>query len=91
LAESGVSTEELSAAKQYLTGAFPLRLDSGGKVAGILVQMQFESLGIDYLDRRNGYMEAVTMADIVRVAKRLLNPERLRVVVVGDPEGLQDS
>ena len=91
LAETGISAEELSAAKQYLTGAFPLRLDSGNKVAGILVQMQFESLGIDYLDRRNGYMEAVTMADIVRVAKRLLNPERLRVVVVGDPEGLQDS
>ncbi len=91
LAETGVSAEELSAAKQYLTGAFPLRLDSGNKVAGILVHMQFESLGIDYLDRRNGYMEAVTMADIIRVAKRLLNPERLRVVVVGDPEGLTDS
>lgn len=91
LSEAGVSAEELSAAKQYLTGAFPLRLDSGSKVAGILVQMQFESLGIDYLDRRNGYMEAVTMADIIRVAGRLLNPERLRVVVVGDPEGLKDS
>ena len=91
MSETGVSAAELSAAKQYLTGAFPLRLDSGGKVAGILVQMQVESLGIDYLDRRNGYMEAVTMDDIKRVAKRLLNPDRLRVVVVGDPEGLTDS
>jgi zinc protease len=53
--------------------------------------MQVESLGVDYLDRRNGYMEAVTMDDIKRVAKRLLNPDRLRVVVVGDPEGLTDS
>jgi zinc protease len=89
LAAEGVSAEELLAAKQYLTGAFPLRLDSGSKVAGILVQMQFEALGIDYLDRRNGYMEGVTMADVTRVAKRLLNPDRLRVVVVGDPEGLE--
>jgi zinc protease len=89
MAAEGVSAEELVAAKQYLTGAFPLRLDSGSKVARILLQMQFEALGIDYLDRRNGYMEAVTMADVTRVAKRLLNPERLRVVVVGDPEGLE--
>ncbi|MEE8172998.1 MAG: pitrilysin family protein [Alphaproteobacteria bacterium] len=88
LAENGVSAEELSAAKQYLTGAFPLRLDTGGKVAGILAQMQFEALGIDYLERRNGYMEAVTLDDIGRVAGRLLDPARMRIVVVGDPQDL---
>ncbi|PPR21932.1 MAG: putative zinc protease [Alphaproteobacteria bacterium MarineAlpha10_Bin2] len=88
LAEKSVSAEELSVAKQYLTGAFPLRLDTGSKVAGILVQMQFESLGIDYLERRNGYMEAVTLDDIGRVARRLLDPARMRIVVVGDPEDL---
>ena len=91
MAKDGVSAEELSVAKQYLIGAFLLRLDSGGKVAGILVQMQFEFLGIDYLDRRNGYMEAVTRADIIRVAGRLLNPDRMRIVVVGDPKDLQGS
>jgi len=88
LAENSVSAEELSVAKQYLTGAFPLRLDTGGKVAGILVQMQFESLGIDYLEQRNGYMVAVTLDDIGRVARRLLDPARMRVVIVGDPEDL---
>ena len=88
LAENSVSAEELSAAKQYLTGAFPLRLDTGSKVAGILVQMQFEALGIDYLERRNGYMEAVTLDDIGRVAERLLDPARMRIVVVGDPKDL---
>ena len=88
LAENSVSAEELSAAKQYLTGAFPLRLDTGSKVAGILAQMQFEALGIDYLERRNGYMEAVTLDDIGRVAERLLDPARMRIVVVGDPKDL---
>ena len=88
LAENSVSAEELSVAKQYLTGAFPLRLDTGGKVAGILVHMQFDSLGIDYLDRRNAYIEAVTLDDIGRVAQRLLDPERMRIVVVGDPKNL---
>ena len=88
LAENSVSAEELSAAKQYLTGAFPLRLDTGSKVAGILAQMQFDALGIDYLERRNSYMEAVTLDDIGRVVRRLLDPERMRIVVVGDPEDL---
>ncbi|MDP7344832.1 MAG: insulinase family protein, partial [Alphaproteobacteria bacterium] len=79
---------ELTAAKQYLTGAFPLRLDSSGKVASILVQMQFEGLGIDYLDRRNDYMSAVTLDDITRVARRLLDPARMRITIVGDPKDL---
>ena len=88
LAEHNISAEELAMAKQYLTGAFPLRLDTSGKVARILVQMQFEDLGIDYLVRRNGYIEAVTLDDTARAARRLLDPERMRVVVVGDPENL---
>ena len=88
LATRNISADELSMAKQYLTGAFPLRLDTGGKVARVLVQIQFENLGIDYLLRRNSYIEAVTLDDTARVARRLLNPDRMRVVIVGDPENL---
>ena len=88
LAENSISAEELSAAKQYLTGAFPLGLDTGSKVAGFLARMQFDALGIDYLERRNSYMEGVTLDDIGRVARRLLDPTRMRIVVVGDPEDL---
>ena len=54
----------------------------------MLVAVQRHDLGIDYLDRRNAHIEAVTEADIRRVAKRLLDPERLTFVVVGQPEGL---
>ncbi len=88
LAAQNISAAELSMAKQYLTGAFPLRLDTGDKIARILVQMQFENLGIDYLIRRNSYIEAVTLDDTGRVAQRLLDPDRMRVVIVGDPEHL---
>ena len=88
LAENSVSAAELTAAKQYLTGAFPLRLDSSGKVASTLVQMQFEGLGIDYLNRRNDYISAVTLDDITRVARRLLDPARMRITIVGDPKDL---
>ena len=88
LAVQNISADELSMAKQYLTGAFPLRFDTGRKVARVLVQMQFENLGMDYLMRRNDYIEAVTLKDTLRVARRLLHPDRMRVIIGGDPEDL---
>ena len=51
--------------------------------------MQVDELGIDYLERRNGYIEAVTLDDVRRVAARLYDPDHLLVVVVGEPEGLE--
>jgi zinc protease len=88
MAAEGVTAEELDSAKRYLTGAFPLRFDSNAKIASYLVFIQEENLGIDYLERRNGLIEAVTLADVKRVAARLLKPENLSIVVVGQPEGL---
>ena len=88
MAAEGVTAEELEAAKTYLTGSFPLRFDSNAKIAGYLVFLQTEGLGPDYLDSRNGLVEAVSQDDIRRVAARLLRPEALSIVVVGQPEGL---
>ena len=88
MAADGITAEELDRAKRYLTGAFPLRFDSNAKIANYLVFMQEEDLGIDYLERRNGLIEAVTLDDVKRVAARLLKPEALSIVVVGMPEGL---
>ena len=88
MATEGVTAEELQAAKTYLTGSFPLRFDSNAKIANYLVFLQTEGLGPDYLDRRNGLVDAVTQDDIQRVAARLLRPEALSIVVVGQPEGL---
>jgi zinc protease len=50
--------------------------------------VQEENLGIDYIDRRNGLIEAVTLEDVKRVAARLLKPDELSIVVVGQPTGL---
>ncbi|MCE2510352.1 MAG: insulinase family protein [Alphaproteobacteria bacterium] len=88
LSEEPVGEAELRDAKTYLTGAFPLTLDSTDRVAGVLVAIQQNDLGIDYIDRRNGYIEAVTVEDIARVARRLLGPEKFCVVAVGQPKGL---
>lgn len=88
VAQDGVSAQELADAKTYLTGSFPLRFDSSRNIAGLLVSMQADRLGLDYLDKRNDLVARVTRADLARVAKRLIRPENLIVVVVGSPKGL---
>lgn len=88
MAEEAATEEELEKAKKYLTGAFPLRFDTNAKIADYLVFLQREGLGRAYIDERNGLIEAVTLEDIRRVAQRLLDPEALSVVVVGQPAGL---
>mgnify|MGYP003526588391 CR=1 FL=1 len=71
-----------------MTGAYPLRFDGNGPIADILVGMQMQGLPIDYVVNRNAYIEAVTLDDVKRVAARLMQPEGLRFVVVGQPAGL---
>jgi zinc protease len=89
MAEEGPTQEELELAKKFLTGSFPLRLSSSGAIADMLVGIQWHDLGIDYLDRRNELIDAVTLEDLRRVARRLLDPESLTVVVVGSPDGIE--
>jgi len=85
LAEEGVTEEELEKAKKYLTGAFALRFDSNAKIARYLAGLQAADLSIDYIDTRNDLVNAVTKEDIDRVAKRLMKPDDLFIVVVGNP------
>jgi len=87
MADQGPTDNELNDAKTFLTGSFALRLDSTGSIAHFLVGIQLQDLGIDYPQKRNSYIEAVTLDDVRRVAKRL-DPTKLSFVVVGRPEGV---
>jgi zinc protease len=87
MAETGPTEEELSKAKTYLKGSYVLGLDTSRKIASQLVQIQLDNLGIDYIERRSALIDAVTIADARRVAKRLLDGG-LVTVVVGRPKGL---
>jgi len=84
MAQTGPTDEELASAKSYLKGSFALRFDTSSKIASQLVQMQVDDLGIDYIIRRNGLVEAVTMDQVKRVAKRMLDGGML-VAMVGRP------
>jgi zinc protease len=90
LAQSGPTAEELAKAKSYLNGSFALNLDTSSKIAALLVQLQLDGLGIDYFTRRPEMINAVTLDDAKRVAKRLLDGGML-VTVAGRPEGLASS
>jgi zinc protease len=85
LAESGPAEEELAKAKTWMTGSYALSFDTSSKIASGLVAIQREDLGIDYIDRRNSLVKAVTMDDIKRVARRLFGASML-VTVVGKPQ-----
>ncbi|EEX15115.1 peptidase M16 domain protein [Citreicella sp. SE45] len=90
MASEGVTEQELEQTKTYLTGAYPLRFDGNGTIARILVGMQMDGLPADYIASRNDRIEAVTRDDVKRVAARVLRPDALRFVVVGQPEGLEE-
>jgi zinc protease len=86
LADSGPTDEELTNAKSYLKGSYALGFDTSAKIAGQLVQIQLDELGIDYIDRRSALIDAVSIEDVRRASKRLLD-SGLLVTVVGRAQG----
>jgi len=85
-----VSEQELNDAKAYLTGSFPLRLDTNRKVANFLALVEFFELGLDYPERYGELIRKVTGEDVLRVAKRHVRPEQLVTVIVGDQKEIGD-
>jgi len=79
-----VSEKELAEARQYLTGSFPLRLDTNAEIAAFLSQVEIYGLGEDYAERYAERIRAVTREDVQRVAQKYLHPDQLVLVVVGN-------
>lgn len=80
-----VTQEELDAAKAYLIGSMPLTLTSTDDIAGLMSNLQSDGLPPSYLDKRAGLIDAVTIADVQRVARRLLHPDDMTTILVGNP------
>lgn len=81
----GPTAKELEAAQKYLTGSFPLRIDSNQKIVDYLAMIGFYGLETDYLERFTGRVEAVTRPEIRRSMAERLDPERMVTVIVGGP------
>lgn len=81
-----VAEKELNDAKAYLTGSFPLKMDTSSKIAGMLTSIEIYNLGLDYPNKYPTVINAVTREDIQRVAVKYLHPNNMVIVVVADQE-----
>ncbi len=79
-----VTDAEISAARDYLVGVFPLRFETPGPVAGSLAGLFVHGLPDDELARYRAAIEAVTADDVLRVARDHVHPERAAIILVGD-------
>jgi zinc protease len=84
----GVNQNELDFVKRRLIGSFPLNFSSTLKIARALLVYQIDELGIDYINKRNAILNAITLNDVNRVAKRILNADQLSFVICGEPKAL---
>jgi len=81
-----VSDAELSEAKAFLIGSFPMKIETSRRIADFLVAVEYYELGIDYIDKYPDYINSVTKDDVLRVARKYLDPENFILVVVADEE-----
>ncbi len=89
LIEKGVSQTELSEAKAYLTGSFPLRMDTNAKLVRLLSAMEIYGLGLDFPEKYTKLINQVTAEEILRVARTYLRPDHFLLVVVGNQKEIQ--
>ncbi|MCR9256941.1 MAG: insulinase family protein [Alphaproteobacteria bacterium] len=89
MAAEGPTQEELDLAKSQVKGGFWLRLENSGSIAGTLVAIQRLDLGKNYLENRDGLVEAVTLERAKAMAKTLFQPENLTIGVIGKPANVE--
>ncbi len=83
LRDDGVSDEELTDAKSYLTGVLPLALETNDGVAATLLNIEHYGLGLDYLDRYPAIVNALDAAQVQQAARQYLDPDRLAAGIAG--------
>jgi zinc protease len=85
IAEGEIDARDLDNAKAHIVGSYPLRFDANGKIASQLLGTRRNGFGPEYVGNRSALVNAVTLDDLKRVARRLFNPDNLIVSVVGKP------
>jgi zinc protease len=81
--KSGVTKEELSDSQANFIGRLPLSLESNGGVAGAILNIHRYDLGMDYYQRYEEIVRKVTRADVIEVARKYIDPDRLVIATAG--------
>lgn len=87
LKANGITESELTAAKQYLTGAYPLRLETSAGIAGQLLQSEEYGLGLDFIQRRASIINGVTLGQVNAAAKKHLALGQATLIIAGATPG----
>jgi len=88
--KKGVTEEELKNAKNYLINSYVLRFDSNRKVASILLNTQMDGLNTDFFEKRNDYINSVSLEDIKKIANRILDENQIFFLIIGNPSDLKN-
>lgn len=86
-----VPEKEIRDAKSFLTGVFPLQIETQEGLINRLVQIKMYGLPADYLQTYRDRINSVTAADIQRVARQYIQPDRVAMVIVGDAAAIMDQ
>ena len=86
-----ITHAELSLATSYLDGVFPIRYETTDAIAGALATLVRYELPDDFYDTYRQHVRAVSTDEVLRVAREHLHPEALQMLVVGDPENVQEQ
>lgn len=86
-----VAEEELRNAQSYLTGVFPIRLETQEGLIDQLVQIKMFNLPSDYLQTYRDRINAVTKEEVQRVAREYIMPDQAAIVIVGDAAAIHDQ
>lgn len=89
--DRGASDEEVENARLYLSGIIPLELQTTQQLAERLADIEIFDLPDDYFDSYAARIAAVTRADVERVARERIHPDRLAIVIVGDASAVREE
>jgi zinc protease len=86
-----VPEKEIRDAKSFLTGVFPIQIETQEGLINRLVQIKMFNLPADYLQTYRDRINAVTAADIQRVARQYVQPDKAAIVIVGDSAAIMEQ
>lgn len=86
-----VPQDELVSAKTFITGAFPLTIETPDGIAAQIVEAMKFGLGKEYIETYNDKVDAVTAADIQKFSQTRIQPDRMVVVLAGNAAGFRDA
>ncbi|MCI0448969.1 MAG: insulinase family protein [Chlorobi bacterium] len=86
-----VSDDELETVKNYLTGVFPLQLETANAVASRVINLKLYNLPKDYYSKYISTINSLTKQDILKAAKKYIRPDNLFIVASGDADAIKDK